>query len=272
MTQQQQPALETFIFDLDGTLLNSQHQLSATTIAALLHLRANNARLLLATGRHMTDVRGYVQQLGGGIAAISCNGANIHDENGELIYRQALSADYNVPLLQFGLEHQVHCSFFTDHDWWVSADNADLAAAQPDGPGYQILDALQLPALSALKVMFYGEHQLLLALQQRIAQQWPQQLHLTFSDPHYLEVMPALCSKGQALQFLQQQRQFCLRRAIAFGDGMNDAELLALVGFPVLMHNASHSLQQLFPQAARAPHHDQDGVAKFLIEQGLVSS
>ncbi len=38
---------------------------------------------------------------------------------------------------------------------------------------------------------------------------------------------------------------------------MNDAELLAMVGYPVLMANASQSLQQLLPQAARAPHHDQ---------------
>ncbi len=42
-------------------------------------------------------------------------------------------------------------------------------------------DIAQLPALSALKVMFYGEHQLLQQLKQLIVSQWPQQLHLTFS-------------------------------------------------------------------------------------------
>jgi len=143
---------------------------------------------------------------------------------------------------------------------------------QPHGAGYQLLDIAQLPALSALKVMFYGEHQLLQQLKQLIVSQWPQQLHLTFSDPHYLEVMPAGCCKGQALEFLRQQQQFCLQQSIAFGDGMNDAELLAMVGYPVLMANASQSLQQLLPQAARAPHHDQDGVAQFLAALGVYAA
>jgi hypothetical protein len=260
--------IETFIFDLDGTLLNCQHQLSAMTVATLQHLQQQGARLVIATGRHINDVRGYLQQLGGDITAISCNGANIHAGNGELIYRQALATEWNLPLLTLGQQFAVHTSFYTDQHWLVSAENADLAAVQQHGPGYQLLDVGQLSALSALKVMFYGEHQLLQQLKQQIADQWPQQLHLTFSDPHYLEVMPAGCCKGHALQFLRQQQQFCLQQSIAFGDGMNDAELLALVGYPVLMANASQSLQQLLPQAARAPHHDQDGVAQFLAALG----
>lgn len=261
-------SIDTFIFDLDGTLLNAQHQLSVTTVAVLQQLQQQGARVVIATGRHINDVRGYLSQLGGEITAISCNGANIHAGNGELIYRQALSTEWNLPLLRLGQQFAVHTSFYTDEHWLVSADNADLAAVQQHGPGYQLLDVGQLPGLSALKVMFYGEHQVLQQLKQQIAGQWPQQLHLTFSDPHYLEVMPAGCCKGQALQFLRQQQQFCLQQSIAFGDGMNDAELLALVGYPVLMANASHSLQQLLPQAARAPHHDQDGVAQYLAALG----
>lgn len=262
-------ASNTFIFDLDGTLLNAQHQLSAATLAALQQLQQQGARLVIATGRHINDVRGYLQQLGGDITAISCNGANIHASNGELMYRQALSAEWNLPLLRLGQQFAVHTSFYTDEQWLVSAENAELAAVQPHGAGYQLVDIVQLPALSALKVMFYGEHQLLQQLKQLIVSQWPQQLHLTFSDPHYLEVMPAGCCKGQALEFLRQQQQFCLQQSIAFGDGMNDAELLAMVGYPVLMANASQSLQQLLPQAARAPHHDQDGVAQFLVALGV---
>jgi len=89
--------INTFIFDLDGTLLNAQHQLAAATLAALQQLQQQGARLVIATGRHINDVRGYLQQLGGDITAISCNGANIHTGNGELLYRQALSTAWNLP-------------------------------------------------------------------------------------------------------------------------------------------------------------------------------
>ncbi len=66
------PDYQHLYFRLDGTLLNAQHQLAAATLAALQQLQQQGARLVIATGRHINDVRGYLQQLGGDITAISC--------------------------------------------------------------------------------------------------------------------------------------------------------------------------------------------------------
>jgi HAD superfamily hydrolase (TIGR01484 family) len=81
---------DTFIFDMDGTLLNEHHQLSPLTVRVLSELRERGHRLVVATGRHFMDVRPYLKQLGGGIAAITCNGALIHNAEGELIQRASL--------------------------------------------------------------------------------------------------------------------------------------------------------------------------------------
>ncbi len=89
-------AVNTFIFDMDGTLLNGQHELSELTFRALNDLRTRNANLVIATGRHINDIRCYIEQLGGGIAAITCNGANIHDANGKLLVSQDLPLTWLV--------------------------------------------------------------------------------------------------------------------------------------------------------------------------------
>jgi len=93
---------------MDGTLLNDEHALSDMTIRALHELRARGFNLVIATGRHINDIRCYLQQLGGGIAAITCNGANIHNQQGELIYREGLPLLVNETLLPLGAQFDVH--------------------------------------------------------------------------------------------------------------------------------------------------------------------
>src|SRR6478609_4077188 len=94
--------VNTFIFDMDGTLLNEKHELSELTIRTLINLRNKGANLIIATGRHINDIWCYIEQLGGGIAAITCNGANIHDANGHLIASQDLPLTANQILIALG--------------------------------------------------------------------------------------------------------------------------------------------------------------------------
>ena len=52
------------ISDLDGTLLNSQHQVSERTRATLKTLVDGGVKFIVATGRHIIDVQGIRQTMG----------------------------------------------------------------------------------------------------------------------------------------------------------------------------------------------------------------
>ena len=67
-----------------------------------------------------------------------------------------------------------------------------------------------------------------------------------------------------AIKRLLARQDIPLAQTIAFGDAMNDLELLSSVGHGVLMGNAMHELQRHLPDLPRALPNHQDGVAHFL--------
>lgn len=260
----------TFVFDMDGTLLNEHHELTPLTIRALNELRERGHHLVIATGRHFMDIRAYLKQLGGGIATITCNGATIHNGDGELIKRELLPLAVNEILLPLGEACGLHLNMYTDSEWLVNAPCESMLDAHAQSQFfYRQIALTEMLSTPALKILFYGENALLQQLKTQILAALPVPIHLTFSDEYYLEAMPHNISKGHALKFLLEQLHLPLTNSMAFGDGFNDVELFRAVTHPVVMGNASEPLKQLFPQARRALNNSEDGVATFLYEQVL---
>jgi Cof subfamily protein (haloacid dehalogenase superfamily) len=260
----------TFVFDMDGTLLNEHHELSPLTIRALNELRDRGHHLIIATGRHFMDIRAYLQQLGGGIATITCNGAMIHNGAGELIQRACLPLTINETLLPLGEGCGVHLNMYTDREWLVNAPCESMLDAHRQSQFfYRQIPLQEMLATPALKILFYGENPLLQQLKTQILTALPMPIHLTFSDEYYLEAMPNNISKGDALKTLAEHLQLPLANSMAFGDGFNDVELFRAVTHPVVMANASDKLKQLFPAAQAAARNHDDGVARFLLEKVL---
>lgn len=262
----------TFIFDMDGTLLNDDHELSPRTVSALQELRARGKTVVIATGRHYQDIRAYLQQLGGGIAAITCNGATIHSAEGELLYRDLLPLQINQTILPLGEAAGVHLNMYTESAWLVNAPCESMLDAHAQSQFfYREISLQEMLTTSALKILFYGEHEKLQQLKMQITAALPQPLpiHLTFSDDYYLESMPNNISKGHSLKWLMDKLSLPLTNTMAFGDGFNDVEMFNTVAHPVVMSNASEKLQQLFHNALRAQSNHVDGVAQFLSEHIL---
>ncbi len=267
---EQSSAPNTFVFDMDGTLLNEHHELSPLTMSVLNDLRERGHRLVIATGRHYKDIRAYLTQLGGGIAAITCNGAMIHNAEGELIQRACLPLAVNETLLPLGEAAGVHLNMYTDAEWLVNAPCESMLDAHAESQFfYRQIPIKEMLTTPALKILFYGENANLQQLKTQIENAPPLPIHLTFSDEYYLEAMPQHISKGDALKTLATQLDFSLANSMAFGDGFNDVELFGAVTHPVVMSNASEKLKTLFPHAHRALPHTEDGVARFLFEHVL---
>lgn len=258
-------AVNTFIFDMDGTLLNERHELSDLTIRTLQNLRARGANLIIATGRHINDIRCYMDQLGGGISAITCNGANIHDADGELVASQNLPLTANESLITLGNQFDVYTNLYTSSEWLVSKPcEVMLKAHVASGFFYRETNQQEMLASPALKIMFFGEHSELLSLRAQMGEDISTALNVTFSDDNYLEIMQKNISKGHALKILLAKQGVPLNHTMAFGDSMNDLELFRTVAHPILMENAVKNLKALFPNAVRAQKNYEDGVARFI--------
>lgn len=257
--------INTFIFDLDGTLLNNHHEISNETVQAIAALRERKVNLILATGRHIKDAGAYLERLGGDMAAITSNGANVHDRHGNLVYRQPLPLAINRALLPLGQAARAHSNVFTEDEWLVCGPNQTMLNSHAYSKFfYRQTDHVEMLEAPALKILFHGDHRLLLGLREQIQLAQPAPVNITFSDENHLEIMQENISKGHSLKILLDKLSLSIDHTMAFGDGMNDVELFRTVAAPVVMENASQNLKNLFPDAHRATHNHEHGVARFL--------
>jgi Cof subfamily protein (haloacid dehalogenase superfamily) len=233
------------VCDLDGTLLNPQHRLGDYTRQVLQRLRGSGVELMLASGRHASDLRGLAAELGGRGGLISSNGAAVHDANGELLHHHALDPGCLDFLLHDPAFTGVHTNLYRLDDWLVERPEPYLLQYhQESGFAYRVVDFASIEPSPVLKVFFYGDRARLLELDEVVHARCPGRLATTFSLPVTLEVMAAGVSKGAALGLVLDRLELTATDVMAFGDGMNDLELLDGVGKGLVMGNADPRLKE----------------------------
>ena len=79
--------IKYLIFDLDGTLLNSQNEISPETLKMVRNMR-DMYTIIIASGRHYEDIKQYVRQLDlkDNVQIICCDGQYIVDYEGAVIW------------------------------------------------------------------------------------------------------------------------------------------------------------------------------------------
>jgi HAD superfamily hydrolase (TIGR01484 family) len=93
------------------------------------------------------------------------------------------------------------------------------------------------------------EEQRLLAFQRLVAERVPE-ISMIMNQNDYLEAIPAGVSKGEALVRLGKLQGIPPSQIVAFGDSVNDRELLALAGIGIAMADAPGELKEAADRTA----------------------
>ena len=87
------------VSDLDGTLLNSDQEVSELSKKVIRELLKKGIRFYIATGRAYPDAKQIMESIGIKIPLITANGGVINDKEGNEIYRNNLlvgSKEFNI--------------------------------------------------------------------------------------------------------------------------------------------------------------------------------
>ena len=255
--------------DLDGTLLSPDHRLTPYTKETLRLLTARGVHFVFATGRHHVDVSQMRDSLEIEAYMITSNGARVHNTSGELIFSHNLDADIANDL--FALKYDdadILTHVYRDDEWFLNRHRPEEARYfQESVFNYQVYQPGLLPTDGISKVFFTcDEPEKLVPLEEAILARWGDRVNVCFSLPTCLEVMAGGVSKGHALEEVAKLLGYALENSVAFGDGMNDLEMLNLAGKGYIMRNAHQRLKDLLPELEVIGSNGEDAVSHKLRE------
>ncbi len=237
--------------DLDGTLLGPDHQLSEFSKNTLKELHQKGFTFVFATGRHHLDVASIRERAGIPAYMITSNGARVHDLNDKEMYSQNVAEELVQPIVDVvKKDPNIRINIYQDDNWFINREDETLKNFHVESNfHYSLMDVDNVPTKGIAKLFFiYPDHDYLVQYEEEINKQFGGQINAAFSTPWCLEVMAAEVSKGAALEAVAKSLNFSLDNCIAFGDGMNDVEMLSMAGKGLVMETAHVKVKQALPQ------------------------
>jgi Cof subfamily protein (haloacid dehalogenase superfamily) len=241
-------------FDIDGTLYNSDKKLPDSAKNAVFAARENGHEIIIATGRAPFMIQEVLKELQ--IDSYICfNGQYIVYKN-EVVHNQALDSEQLNQVTLFA-QSKGHPMVYMNADKMISSISYHPHVEE------SIL-SLKFPHPEHDKHFHETEpiyQSLVFCLQEEEAMYRHKFLELKFVRWHRVsvDILPKGASKANAILLLMEKLGLALEDTIAFGDGLNDIEMLETVGYSVAMGN-SHA-EALKRATYVTGHVDEDGLA-----------
>ncbi|MEI6895944.1 MAG: Cof-type HAD-IIB family hydrolase [Psychromonas sp.] len=261
--------------DLDGTLLSSDHKILPFTKKILIQLHAQGKEFVFATGRHHLDVAQMRDQLGIPAFMITSNGACIHNSQNDIIFQQHVPHEIIAGIIKM-VKHddEIIINLFRDNDWLVNKANTKTNFNHENFT-YDFFDIDNPPLENIIKIFLTREddnHDKLVIWEDKIKALFATTATIVFSSPSCLEIMDIDVSKGHALDAVAKLKGYQLKDCIAFGDGMNDFEMLSMAGKGLVMGSAHHKVKMALPNHEVIGVCDDQAVAHYLLKHLLDST
>jgi Cof subfamily protein (haloacid dehalogenase superfamily) len=243
--------------DLDGTLLNSNSEISPANARALAAAYERGIRIAITTGRRYHSARPLLNSLPCPVTLVTSNGAVVRTLAGDLLHHNFLPRKIAIQVLEAAIDYRPYAVAIFD-----TASRGQVMMQQnasPDGPlrwylktaREYLLQVMDLPAAltdDPIQIMFGGAPAFLEPLEHVLqASDAGRLVHLTWTkyleqDISLLDVMNLGCSKASGLKWLLQQLGCDASEVMAIGDNYNDLEMLRMAGLPVVMGNSTPGL------------------------------
>lgn len=257
-------AIKLIAVDLDGTLLNSNHEISDYNYSVIKEAERRGIAVVISTGRLYSSLYKYKEKLNLKTPVICYNGAKVVDgRDDSTIFERTIDEDVVKKVIKIAREKDVHLNLFQDEKWYVECRRDEVETYRnSSGLSYHLADFDKMEKLNVTKLMFVGENGILKEIEKIVKTELGNFVYTAFSKPYFFEILDCKVSKGEALKKIAEQYEIRREEIMAFGDGYNDIEMLQYAGLGVAMGNAPEEMKEMFENIAETC--DNDGVGKFI--------
>lgn len=280
--------------DMDGTLLNDEHEMSKRTEKALMDACAQGIRIMISTGRNFQSAYKTLENNHLICDYITCSGAEIRDQNLELKMCNFMEYEKCKEIYE-KLSHELvrilFCTREKDHyvgtrEEMEQAHLEHLRAFHSTGSDEEILNSdiyktfvnntcvlsdmeeFKKQNIGITKLFVFSKDQAVVERAREIVSVDPT-LAVASSAPKNIEITDWETQKGPVLQRYIESLGYRMEEVMAFGDSMNDYSMLSMdFGATVAMENAEPEVKKVSKYITKS--NAEDGVA-IMIEELLRS-
>ncbi len=254
-------------FDIDGTLLpHGETKIPQDVIKAIHETKNDQTEVFICTGRCRMQAMQYIEQLKTD-SYICSNGQDVVYQ-GKQVYSNVFDPKLKQKLIKIFTIHEVDWGYETKERIFIPESNS-ASTVKNWLKGYGILD-VGISNDNFHKEVYqfwaFGEVKLVQKVEKALIENDIK--YLKWSDSA-LEILPSDESKAKGISFIKDKLEANGKnvKTYAFGDGVNDIEMLSYVDESVAMGNACDALKKVAKHVTSSCH--EDGIISGLKKVGL---
>lgn len=263
-------SIKLIAIDIDGTLLNSQHQITPRVLESIQKAEKQGIKVVLCTGRPLLGVADQLHQLKldqGENYVITYNGSLVQEVISKKIiasytlsYENFIEIESMARLLGSHL-HTLDLQHIYTANTHISPYTIHEATLTKMPLHYRPVDHMT-PEMTIVKMMMIEPEEKLDQVIARIPDWFKEKYTTVKSAPFYFEVLNKQASKGSAVRLLADYLGIKQEEVMAIGDQENDATMIEYAGMGVAMGNATPAIKALANIETLS--NDEDGVAHII--------
>ncbi|PMJ92409.1 Cof-type HAD-IIB family hydrolase [Vibrio sp. 10N.261.55.A7] len=252
--------------DMDGTLLNSDKQISEPTKKSIALARDKGVKVVLASGRPIDGMVDKLQELnisGDEEFVLYYNGSMVQElGNEEIIHRNIINARSAKEVAKLTKEFGLDVHAFSEEHGLITPKTSQYTQLEATINGLTITE-MDFDLLEddhpIIKAMIVGEPDKLSSAIQALAPEYHERYTIVQSAPFFLEFLSLKSNKGIGVEAIAKHLDILPSEVICVGDAENDNHMIKYAGLGVAMGNAMEETKALADYIA--PSNDEHGVA-----------
>lgn len=255
--------------DLDGTLLNSQGEISDENRLYLKKTIDRGIEVVLASGRPIDSVENLSLEIGANKYLISGNGAVVYGiQEKEILYNKFLSKAQVLNIIKMCKDNSIYCNVYTENEIIAESLNYNILFYYRENANkdeekrtkinivndmYKYIESSQVEKY--LKITVCDDSQLIFNsilrklktisdvdvldvshMSRKIIKDGTERIQIEY---FYTEITNRNVNKWEAIKYIIEKDGIAPEEVVGIGDNINDKEMIEYAGLGVAMGNSS---------------------------------
>lgn len=260
---------KVLVLDIDGTLTNSQKEISENTKRGILNIQERGHLVMLASGRPTPGMYRYAEELElerfGGYLLSFNGGKIINCRTGEIVYQRILPSQALPGLYHFAKENDCglvtyigdHIILGTRMDEYVEIESRINGMKVK-----KVSNFLDYVDFEVNKCLMTAPPERAEKYVEILQKKYEGRLSIYRSEPFFIEIMPMNVDKATSLDRMLETVGLKRENAICCGDGYNDLTMIQYAGVGVAMANAQPVVKEAADFVTAS--NDEDGIVNVI--------